>query len=157
VVFLVTRKTKQDGVKLQLTGRSVFEQVEVPTYIPKEQAKFYSGALVAFNSGGQVLPALFMLRTLIEQHMRSQTGKQELRGDDLCDEYAKGLDGGFKAKFPSFKDIYGELSNALHAAVEDEELFESERKRIESHFRGKQTFDEANELQKKATEKKLKK
>jgi hypothetical protein len=157
VVFLVTRQRTPEGVKLQLTGRSIFEHVEVPAYIPKEQEKFYSSAVIAFNSGGQILPALFMLRTLIEQHMRSQTGHQDLRGDDLCDEYAKLLDDSFKAKAPSFKDIYDQLSDALHRADEDQELFESERRKIELHFQGKQAFDEMNELQEKAAEKQRKK
>jgi hypothetical protein len=152
VVFLVTRHVTKEAVKLQLTGRSILEQVEVPVYIPKAQSNFYSRALVAFNSG-QILPALFMLRTLIEQHMRSLTGNPELRGDDLCNEYAALLDKDFKKKAPSFKDIYGQLSDALHRAAEDQELFESERKKIELHFFGKQAFDEMTEQQKKAAEK----
>ena len=153
VVFLVTRIPTKDGIKLQLTGRSIFEQVEVPPYIPKEQEKFYSSAVVAYNSG-QILPALFMLRTLIEQYMHSQTRKPELRGDELCDKYAKLLDDNFKAKAPSFKDIYGQLSDGLHKAAGDQELFESEIQRIELHFQGKHAFDAMNELQKKAAEKK---
>jgi hypothetical protein len=68
IVLLVHRK----GDKLQLVGRSEFEEVEVPQYIPKAQTQFYSQALIALNSG-QVLPALFLLRTLIEQHMRTVT------------------------------------------------------------------------------------
>ena len=67
-------------------------------------------------------------------------------GEDLCDEYAKTLDENFKAKFPSFRDIYGSLSDALHAATEDEKRFELERKRIESHFLGKQAFEGAGGL-----------
>ena len=78
-------------------------------------------------------------------------------GQKFLGPLLESLDAGFKAKFPSFKDIYRELSNALHAASEGQALFESERQRIESHFRGKQAFDEANELQKKAAEKRLKK
>jgi hypothetical protein len=145
VVFLVSRQNTHDSVRLQLTGRSVFEQVEVPSYIPKDQRRYYSDAVIAFNSG-QTLPALFMLRTLIELHAQRPIAKQELRGDELCDEYAKGLNENFKASFPSFKEIYGLLSDTLHSARADQELFESELKRIENHFSGKQAFDDARKL-----------
>jgi hypothetical protein len=142
VVFLVTRKVTQHGVKLLLTGRSEFEEIKVPDYIPKEQRPFYSQAIVAFNTG-QVLPALFMLRTLIEQHMREKVENKDLRGEDLCDAYAAILSEEFKRVFPSFREVYERLSRALHVADADRALFEFEAERVRSHFRGKQAFDEA--------------
>lgn len=144
VTFLIVRRNTQDRVKLTLAGRSEFEQIDVPTYIPREQRRFYSGAVIAYNSG-QFLPALFMLRTLIEQHMRATVEDKSLRGDDLCEAYAATLERDFKDRFPSFGEVYAELSEAIHEARDDEgaeELFRLERGRIELHFRAKAVFEE---------------
>jgi len=137
VVFMVRRK----GRKIQLVGRSEFEEVKAPSYIPKEHKGFYSQALVAFNCG-QTLAALFLLRTLIEQHMRTETALTDLRGEDedLCDEYNKTLDDDFKGRFASFKDVYGKLSDALHRASPNESLFKSEIERVRLHFQGLELF-----------------
>ena len=124
IVFLVTR----DRLKLTLTGRS----------------EFYSQAVIAYNSG-HFLPALFLLRTLIEQHMRATTKKGELRGDDLCDEYASSLPDGFKQTFPSLKSVYGNLSDVLHRADESKDLFDAELRRIDVHFQGLEAFAKAKE------------
>lgn len=145
VVFLVTRRTTPQGAKLQLTGRSNFERIEIPDFIPKRQEEFYSQAVVASNSG-QALPALFMLRTLIEQYMRAETGNEEARGDDLCSKYAELLDDDFKQRFPSLKDVYDKLSDALHRADASDALFKSEIQRIETHFHAKKVFEDANKL-----------
>jgi hypothetical protein len=138
IVFLVTR----NSMKLTLAGRSEFEEVQVPSFVPKELRKFYSQAVIAYNSG-HFLPALFLLRTVIEQQMRALTGKADLRGDELCDEYASKLEPGFKQIFPSFKSVYGSLSNALHRADENKELFDAELNRINSHFQGLDAFAKA--------------
>ena len=135
IVFMVRRS----GRKMQLVGRSEFEQVRVPAFVPKEQKGFYSQALIAFNCG-QFLAALFLLRTLIEQHMRAVTGRVELRGDELCDEYNETLDEDFKGRFPSFKDVYRKLSDALHRADPNKTLFKSEIERISYHFEGRDLF-----------------
>jgi hypothetical protein len=135
IVFMV----KRSGRKIQLVGRSEFEEVKVPSYIPKEHQGFYSQAIVAFNCG-QILAALFLLRTLIEQHMHAVVRRSELRGEDLCDEYSKTLDEDFKSRFPSFKDVYGKLSDALHRADPDKSLFESERERVCLHFEGRDLY-----------------
>jgi hypothetical protein len=126
---------KRNGPKIQLVGRSEFEEVQVPNFIPKQVSRFYSQAVIAFQCG-QVLPALFMLRTLIEQHMRAVTKSDTLRGEDLCEEYAKQLGQDVSEQLPSFKEIYSELSNALHTVVERGELFELQCKRICLHFEG---------------------
>lgn len=156
VVFLVTRRKTKEGVGVKLTGRSIFEEVEVPDFIPASQEKFYSQALIAFNSG-QTLPALFMLRTLIEQYMRAELASsapadanyEALRGDALCDKYADLLDGGFKQEYPSLKDVYGKLSGALHRADANESLFESEIQRTRLHFQAKKLRVEARKLKAK--------
>ncbi len=138
VVFVVTR----DGNKLTLSGRSVIESMLVPDYMPKTQRKYYSGAKLAFNSN-QILPALFLLRTLVEQYMLSVVPGDYKAGEDLCAAYHAVLDEDFRARFPSFADIYAKLSDALHGAREDADLFESEIERIESHFDGKRTYERA--------------
>lgn len=146
VVFQVTRH----GDKLQLTGRSVFEEVQVPDYIPAPQRKYYSGAIIAFQSG-QVLPALFMLRTLIEQCMRAEADCVDLRGDVLCDKYADALPDSFKQQFPSSKEIYRNLSDALHSANDDKALFEKEKRRIELHLHSRLLLKEAARLKRPAS------
>ncbi|MGO9062306.1 MAG: hypothetical protein ACLQU2_33830 [Candidatus Binataceae bacterium] len=133
IVFLVSRK----GRKIQIVGRSEFEEIKVPDYVNRRERKFYSDAVIAFNCG-QVLPAIFMLRTLIEQHMRRVTECSDIniRGDALCDLYNRKLAEDFVARFPSFKVIYGKLSAALHSANADEALFESQLQNICLHLQG---------------------
>jgi hypothetical protein len=133
---MVTR----DGLKLTLTGRSVIERVEIPRYIPKQHGKHYSGAIVAHECG-QTLAGMFLLRTLVEQHMRAATGSTTLRGDDLADEYNKTLPPALRESAPSLKEQYGKLSDALHEARADDALFESTRKQIEGHFEMKSVFE----------------
>ena len=130
LTFMVMRR----DFKLTLTGRSVIEHVQVPPYIAKDVARYYSGAVIAYNCN-QVLPALFMLRTLIEQHMRSRLAPAEYENAiELCEAYQRALDDAFKEQFPSLPDIYGKLSDALHEAQENENLFESEIERIRRHL-----------------------
>jgi len=136
VVFMVTRQRS----KLTLTGRSVIEQVEVPKYIPKAQEGHYSGAIIAHECG-QTLAGLFFLRTLVEQHMRSATGSPTLRGDELGDAYNKILAPTLRDSAPSLKEQYAKLSDALHEARADAELFEQTSKQIEGHFEMKSAFD----------------
>ena len=128
------------GRKITLVGRSEFEEVKVPQYIPKAQHGFYSQAVIAFQSN-QVLAALFLLRTLVEQHMRAATGSNELRGDELCEKYASKQDKDLNSKFPSLRVVYGNLSDALHRADSDEALFRSELKNVCLHFEAKELFD----------------
>lgn len=130
IVLLVHRI----GRKITLVGRSEIEEVQVPPFIPKVQSRFYSQAIIAYQAG-HALAGLFLLRTVIEQHMRAVTENSEkLRGDELCDAYAKPLPAALKQEFPSLKEIYKKLSDAMHAAKADNELFESERSEIERHF-----------------------
>ena len=143
VVFMVTRA----GDRLVLSGRSEIENMPVPDYIPNGQRRYYSGAVLAFNCN-QVLPALFLLRTLIEQHMRAALGEvvDFTIGEELCAAYNVTLDETFKSQFASFADIYGKLSDALHRADENADLFKFELERIESHFDGKRTFERASKV-----------
>jgi hypothetical protein len=78
---------RREQWKLSLHGRSPMEQVDVPTFVPKEEAHLYRDALIAAH-GGKILAALFYLRVFIEQFARKVTGQTERRyGFDLMDEY----------------------------------------------------------------------
>lgn len=139
VTFLV----KRDGQKLTLTGRSPMEAVDVPNYVPKPTRKYYKGAVIAFNSGA-ILPAIFMLRTMIEQYMRAtvNAGKKKKTGDELTDAYASSLDPDFNRRCQSLKPVYTTLSEAIHAAIDDKpDVFEQERAKILSHFEAKEVFE----------------
>jgi hypothetical protein len=61
-VFLVRRQ----GLKLTHSGRSPIEHIDVPRIIPNPVKGYYSGAVVAHQSG-QTLAGIFLLRTVIEQ------------------------------------------------------------------------------------------
>jgi len=132
LLFLVHR----EGSKLRLVGRNHFEKVQVPKTIPKEEAKYFSDAIVAFKTGN-VLAGLFLLRTTIEQYMRRKvkvTGKKRIKGEELAEEYAKYLPDNFPQRYPSMKTIYEKLSIALHSADANSIQFEKSKEAIEGHF-----------------------
>jgi len=139
VSFLV----KRDGVRITLTGRSPIEKVNVPNFIPKNVRKYYRGSLVAFNSGAN-LPAMFMLRTMIEQHMRStvKAGSQRMTGEELAAAYSDTLGAIFNSQFQSLRPVYLALSEAIHAALDDKpEIFEAEHANILRHFEAKEAVE----------------
>ncbi len=130
LTFLVRR----NGGKLQLVGRSHYDTVKVPPSIPKEEAPFYSEAIIARNCN-RVLIGLFCLRTLIEQYMRRVLNNHEqIRGEELADLYSGLLPEDFPSTKPSLKPIYKELSAKIHGAEEDEEQFKKSLKEIGDHF-----------------------
>lgn len=134
-VFLVRRR----GLRLTLCGRSPMELVLVPQFIPKTVQRYYSSAVVAFQSG-QILAALFLLRVVIEQFTRQEVRATQGRADEVLDQYVNLLPEDFKKRFPSLKEVYGALSAAIHAANESAELFEGSRKKIERHFDARRVF-----------------
>lgn len=130
LVFLVRR----EGNKLTLCGRNHFESVIVSDTIPKQESKFYSDAITAYNTGN-ILAGTFMLRTTIEQYMRRTLGNYEkTSGDILSDQYSKLLDDEFPKKYTSLKTVYEELSIKIHKAEKDPEQFEKSLKDINRHF-----------------------
>jgi hypothetical protein len=137
---VIVFELRKNADKIQIVGRSEFEEVAVPPVILKNVGRFYSEAVIALQCKA-VLASIFLLRTLIEQHMRSVTkASGEVRGDDLCDRYAETLPDDFKKRFPSLKEIYGKLSEAMHQAKDDLELFESQSKEIVTHFEALRLF-----------------
>jgi hypothetical protein len=130
------------NLKLTLCGRAPMEHVGVPAFIPKNQQRHFADAIVAYQAG-QVLPALFMLRTTIEQFVRSQYGKPAESPEALgsaFDCYMSSLPEAFRSTFPSLPDLYMKLSVALHSADASVPLFDSARAAIEQHFDARRLF-----------------
>lgn len=137
-VFLV----KRDEDKLQLTGRNPMEKVPIALFIPKKQRNFFSDAVIAFNSG-QALAANFLLRTFIEQFVRSRSHAPNPQDIEVIfEEYMAELPEDFKRRFPSLYAIYGYLSEDLHAARGSTEIFTKAKNDIERHFRARDIYDE---------------
>jgi len=131
IIFQIYRTDK----KLTLSGRSQFEKVDIPNYIPTDEQNYYSDAVIAFNSG-RILAALFYLRVLIEHYMRrvTQNMNNKITGEDLGDQYSKLIDEEFPNKFTSLKKVYEELSIKIHSFDEDTNKFSESLQDIEKHF-----------------------
>jgi hypothetical protein len=127
-IFMVRRV----GAKLTLCGRSPIEHIEVPKFLPTNARQYFSGAIVAHQSG-QTLAGLFLLRTYIEQWIRSLGAKDEY-ADQALDWYMSTLPEDFRAHFPSLRDIYGVLSDAMHKADASPAIFDKAKADIETHF-----------------------
>lgn len=131
---------RREGLTLTLCGRSPMEAVPVPADIPKPVRRFYSGAVVAYQSG-QVLAGNFMLRTLIEQFARSVCHVQpEARADEVLDQYMATLPSDFKDRFRSMKELYGKLSADIHGGIGEAALFENSQRDIIEHFQARRLF-----------------
>jgi hypothetical protein len=90
---------RRHGMKLTLCGRVPMEHVAVPSVIPKAVQGYYSGAIVAHQSG-QTLAGLFLLRTLIEQWVRKQVpASDKLTADEAVEKYMAGLPDEFPSRF----------------------------------------------------------
>lgn len=127
------------GLKLTLCGRAPMEVANVPTVIPKTVRRFYSGAIVAHQSG-QTLAGNFMLRALIEQWARSQVQEPSGEEDTLVDGYMATLPDDFKGRFYSMRELYSDLSEDIHAATGSAELFDRAAGEITKHFEARRLF-----------------
>ncbi len=134
-MFIVRR----ENFKLTLSGRAPIEHIEIPRTIPKNIQRFYSGAIVAYQSG-QTLAGIFLLRTLIEQWAKSVATEKDLQADEAIDSYLITLPDDFKGRFPSLRVLYGELSLDIHTATGSAELFEKARNQIDEHFEARRLF-----------------
>jgi hypothetical protein len=130
IVFMVRRI----AMKLTVVGRSYFEKVQAPRFIPKQEAEYYSDAIIAFRAG-RTLAALFYLRTLIEQYFRRVLAiSEKLSGEDLGDRYATLLNDEFPRSSKTLKTVYQELSVKIHSAEKDEQQYQRSLGDIEKHF-----------------------
>ena len=137
---LVSFLVRRNSWHLVLDGRSPMEHIEVPPFIPKVEQSFYRDAVIAVH-GGKTLAGLFYLRTFIDQFARRQTGKTgKVTGDEIMDAYNGLLPASLKDQMPSLREWYDKLSDAIHAAREDDRLFEEARTAIESHFDIRRVF-----------------
>jgi hypothetical protein len=136
-VFLVRR----EGMKIILSGRSPMEQVIVPRFIPKKQSEYISNAIVAFDSG-QILSGIFQLRTFLEQYVRSKSSDSNTEDiESLFKEYSLTLPEDFKKRFPSLREIYNTLSDCIHLADSNEDVFKKSRDDIYKHFDAKRVHE----------------
>ena len=126
---------KRDEFALVLEGRSPIEHIELPNFIPKDEKHWFRDAVIAFQSG-KTLAGLFYLRTFIEQFARRKTNilADKKTGDEILTAYAETIPGHLRDTMPSLREQYGNLSEALHQAKEDEKLFTSTQEKIEEHF-----------------------
>jgi len=133
-VFLIRRSAN----RLTLSGRAPIEHVETPKSIPKEIITYFSGAKIAHHSG-QTLAAIFLLRTLCEQWARKFSNSEDF-ADIALDRYMQSLPDDFKARFPSLRTVYSDLSVAIHSALASSEIFDSAAQRIEEHFDARKLY-----------------
>lgn len=134
-VFIVRR----ERLKLILCGRAPIENVYVPNDIPKSIRRFYSGAIVAHQSG-QTLAGIFLLRCLIEQWARISTANPTAYVDQVIDSYMDSLPDDFKARFASLRDYYGKLSADIHGVVGSSDLFSETCQVITTHFEARRLY-----------------
>jgi hypothetical protein len=110
----------------------------VPGIIPKPVAEYYHSAVVAHQSG-ETLAAIFFLRVLIEQWVRP-LGPNE-KADRCLARYMEQLPTDFKERFPSLPDAYSKLSDSIHSADANGDLYEEVRASIVKHFDARRVFD----------------
>jgi hypothetical protein len=133
---------RREGTRLTLAGRSPMEHTPVPSAIPKAAICFYRDAVIAHQCG-KTLPGLFMLRTLIEQWVRS-LGHNQPWASDAIEAYRGSLPDDFRSRYPCLKKEYEDLSKDIHAALGSKELFEDVRRRIDLHFNARDLFTQAD-------------
>jgi hypothetical protein len=136
IAFLIRRKEW----KLTIDGRSPFETVVLPSFIPKIESRLLTGAVVAHQTGNP-LAGLFYLRSFIEQFARRQTGiKGKQTGKKILDAYQKLIPKKQRDQMPSLRSWYDKLSAPIHMAKEDGAMFEEAKKAIIEHFDFRRAF-----------------
>jgi hypothetical protein len=145
--FVVRYLVRRHGLKLRLVGRDPIEVLPAPTVLPKGVVKYYGDAQIAHHAG-QTLAGLFLLRAFVEQYWRTLQPVKDLiaalpraTGDEQGEAYQKTLPDDFKARFPSLKDVYSQLSAAMHEARPDAQVFANSNARIVKHFEARKLFE----------------
>jgi hypothetical protein len=101
--------------------------------VPKAVRKFYSDAVVAFQSG-QVLAANFLLRVLIEQWALYIIPQNMGAADKNLDAYVATLPDDFRRRFPTLREQYSKLSVDIHNATGSPELFQASQEDLLRHY-----------------------
>jgi hypothetical protein len=134
--FLIRR----ENWSFYLDGRSPFEHIERPKYLPDAEWHFFRDAMIGLR-GGKTLAALFYLRTFIEQFARRQTGiKDRKTGDEIMRAYKEALLPAHRDHMPSLSTLYDQLSAALHTAEDSTQLFEKVMEEVEQHFQIRKVY-----------------
>jgi hypothetical protein len=129
-VFLI----KADAKGLKIVGRAPIEGVEAPALIPPDSKGYYREALLAFQTG-RTLAAIFFLRVLVEQYLKSVVPpKAGDKVSDIANAYAATIPENIRSHMPSLASIYSRLSVAIHAAEADANIFEGCRNEVLEHF-----------------------
>jgi hypothetical protein len=120
--------------KLTIEGRSPFEEVEIPGFIPKTEQWLFKGAIVAHQTGN-TLAGLFYLRSFIEQFARRQTGIEgKQTGEAIMEAYQLLIPAAQRDHMPSLRSWYEKLSAPIHTANPDVALFDEAHVAIVEHF-----------------------
>lgn len=123
-----------------LDGRSPFEEIVLPPFLPKPEAGLFRDALIAAH-GGKTLAALFYLRSFIEQFARRHTSASgRMTGEELMSAYNETLPEKQRDQMPSLRQWYVRISEALHAARADSDLFRDALDAISNHFEIRRAF-----------------
>lgn len=138
---------RREGKRLRLVGRDPIEKVPTPKVLPKGTDKYFSDSQIAHHAG-QTLAGIFLLRVFVEQFLHSVPAVKELLlkdarapGDRIAETYQDTLPDAFKERFPSLRSIYANLSEAMHAANADAELYERNCREIVKHFEARSLFE----------------
>jgi hypothetical protein len=125
---------RRSGWTFSLDCRSPIEHIEVPKHFPKKESHLYRDAVIASHAG-KGLAALFYLRAFIEQWGRRITGMSGRNtGDEIMMTYAKTLPTHLRETMPSLKECYEKLSEPIHDARDDAEVFKEVIDKIDQHF-----------------------
>jgi hypothetical protein len=110
------------------------EHIDVSKSIPKTEEHLYRDALIAFGTGKH-LAAIFYLRSFIEQFARRLSGiTGKSTGDKIMDAYYATLPERNRELMPSLRHWYDKLSEPIHAARNDEQVFVDALDEINRHF-----------------------
>jgi hypothetical protein len=138
-----TLLVRREGCRLTMCGRAPILAVQVDSVFPKTHRKYIRKAIIAAQCG-ETLAGLFYLRVFVEQFCAAKNvGNPGGRADEHIDAYMDSLDPDFTSRFPSIREAYASLSQAIHAASEDAELFFRLLDDLQVHFQGAHAFEAA--------------
>lgn len=119
------------------------EVLPVPSFIPRSVRGYFAEGTIA-NRCGRTLAGIFFMRVVLEQWACRFDVSKAMLADKALDHYMTTLPGDFKGRFPSLRELYSDLSEAVHKARADVNLFERARSVILEHFEARQLFKVAD-------------